>query len=806
MTIRKDKEEGTLKTVLVKNQNELCWALGNNLDITSLEISVTPEWGWHYRDRQMALPDLVIQVPQALSELPSEIGQTTKLTSLYLRNSVLRTLPPEISNLENLTTLNLVHALAGSEGDKQAMLRQISGLISLVSLDLRENNLTALPAEIGQLTSLTWLDLRGNPNLPIPPEILNEPKKAQTIIFYYLQNLEKKTRALNEAKILLVGQPEVGKTSLVRRLVYNDYNLQDKTDGINVQEWSLMVGQDQIRLNMWDFGGQEIMHATHQFFLTKRSLYLLVIDCRSSEGENRLDYWLQIIRSFGGDSPVIIVGNKSDQNPLDIGRKRIRDTHHNVHDIIETSCSKGEGIDKLREVIIREIDCMPHVREPFPNSWFAVKAELETKAKNLDFILYQDYEKLCNEYGINEESIQRALIEHLHDLGIMFCYSKDPRLKYTYILNPRWVTEGVYKIINHAPLMRDYHGVLDCSLLNEILSGPRYPADKQMFIIDMMRHFELLFDLDNYINQRFLIPGLLPQEEPDTGNWDGALAFKISYNVLPTNVISRLIVRMHRDISRNTYWRSGVVLVQNQNRALVQADTSARQISIYIGGLDTTRRNFLTWIRKNLVEIHGTIPGLEATEIIPLPDHPDVQVRYNQLRDLEKAGVNGYIPDGLVKPINVADLLDLVEAPEERNVTRGNHIAPVNPQNLPSKTLESPGSFRLNEWHLLILLSVVFFGVLLSIMSFGRQDDFGVVVFMAVAGAFIATLLIGAIALILIDKLSEKGFLELTDRLAQLIHVFKIQRVEQSRQQNSTNVAEKRNHVGNDEISDHLPK
>ena len=34
---------------------------------------------------------------------------------------------------------------------------------------------------------------------------------------------------------------------------------------------------------MWDFGGQEIYHATHQFFLTRRSLYVLVDDTRKDD-------------------------------------------------------------------------------------------------------------------------------------------------------------------------------------------------------------------------------------------------------------------------------------------------------------------------------------------------------------------------------------------------------------------------------------------------------------------------------------------------------------------------------------------
>jgi internalin A len=47
------------------------------------------------------------------------------------------------------------------------------------------------------------------------------------------------------------------------------------------------------------------MHATHQFFLTTRSLYLLVLNGRQGREEADAEYWLNLIATFGGDSPVI---------------------------------------------------------------------------------------------------------------------------------------------------------------------------------------------------------------------------------------------------------------------------------------------------------------------------------------------------------------------------------------------------------------------------------------------------------------------------------------------------------------------
>ena len=62
-----------------------------------------------------------------------------------------------------------------------------------------------------------------------------------------------------------------GKTSLVKRLVNDIFDDQErKTPGIKITNWLVPInGGDDIRLNIWDFGGQEIMHSTHQFFLTQ---------------------------------------------------------------------------------------------------------------------------------------------------------------------------------------------------------------------------------------------------------------------------------------------------------------------------------------------------------------------------------------------------------------------------------------------------------------------------------------------------------------------------------------------------------
>ena len=209
------------------------------------------------------------------------------------------------------------------------------------------------------------------------------------------------TRQLNEAKILIVGQADVGKTSLVKRLVYGTFEPNEpQTEGIIIAKWQVPgIGGEQIRLNVWDFGGQEIMHATHQFFLTKRSLYLIVLDARKGENESNLNYWLNIVQSYGGDAPIILVTNKCEPpHHLDLNENRLtKDYSPNLKGFAKVSCKTGEGIETLQTEIAEQIRSLPHVSDLLPESYFRVKDHLATQRK--DFIDYREYKKLCCKKG-----------------------------------------------------------------------------------------------------------------------------------------------------------------------------------------------------------------------------------------------------------------------------------------------------------------------------------------------------------------------------------------------------------------------
>ena len=614
-----------------------------------------------------------------LTELPTEVCHLTHLRNLDLSGNPLKTLPPEIRLLTNLEELNLRSTWV-------ALPREIGSLRSLKTLILDDNPWIVIPIEIGQIkglreisikncslstiplwitevSNLQYLDLQNNAifylprevkkltslkklvltnyRLPIPIEIIQKIDDPKTVINYYLSLYGENRKPINEIKFILVGQGAVGKTSLVQRLIRNVFNHNEsKTEGISVNKWEI----DHINLNIWDFGGQEIMHATHHFFLTKRSLYLLVLDARLTQEENRVEYWLKIIQSFGGDSPVLIVGNKTDQHPLDIDRTGLQKKYPNIVGIIETSAATGAGIEELKVAITEQVNNLPHVRDLLLETWFVVKTKLEELGKQSNFITHDKYLDLCAENEVSDETSQRTLIGFLHDLGVVLHFQDDPRLEALGILNPQWVTNGVYKILNSHALFQN-KGVLTTFMLDEILSLPEYPRGKRLFIVDMMKKFELCYDIEP--DKTFLVPDLLPKDQPEL-NFNGIPAFEYAHPVLPSSVITRFIVRMNQKIDDGFVWRTGVVLKIGENKALVKADIEDRKITIAIDGLEHTRRETLTAIFYHLNDIHESIKGLNPEKLVPVPGAENAKpISYNYLLMLEAKGIEILpVPDG----------------------------------------------------------------------------------------------------------------------------------------------------------------
>jgi internalin A len=481
------------------------------------------------------------------------------------------------------------------------------------------------------------------------------------------------TRPLNEGKLILVGRGEVGKTSLVRGLVDGTFKGDEsKTQGINITPCFFMHNRETFRLNVWDFGGQEIMHATHQFFLTERSVYLLVLNGREGGEDLDAEYWLKHIEGFGGNSPIIVVQNKIAQHAFDLNYRGLQARYPQIRGFIKTDCRDKIGLKDLRNLMETVVLGMPEVRMQFPSDWFAVKTKLE--AMEGEYMSYERFVELCSEAGVNDDADRDDLRWVLHCLGIALNYRDDSRLRETSVLKAEWVTQGIYAILN-AKTLADSHGELHVEDLKQLLPKNRYPVEKHSFLLELMRKFSLCFAFHEDAD-RYLVPDLLGKEEPEEASTFQpieCLNFEYHYGVLPEGLLPRFIVRTHTLSRDQKRWRTGVILAYEDCKALVTAEPAARRVIIRIKGGDAgARRRLLAIIRYDLDRISAEFKDrLEAQQMVPLAEDPTVAIDYKKLVAFERQGVKEFpeVVRQQVMVVKVNELLNGVDLEAERHRT-----------------------------------------------------------------------------------------------------------------------------------------
>jgi internalin A len=250
----------------------------------------------------------------------------------------------------------------------------------------------------------------------------------------------------------------------------------------------------------------------------------------------------------------------------------------------------------------------------------AIKDRLSEMADN--YISFEQYRAICQTDGETDFGAQDSLAVHLHSLGIALNYKDDPRLRDTHVLNPHWVTNGIYTLLNAEELAHS-KGELEAACLSRNLDAQNYPPERHGFLLELMRKFELCFRFEEDEN-RYLIPDLLDKQQPAAAaDFDPAecLNFRYEYPILPEGLLPRFIVRTHVLSEHQLRWRTGVILNFEGNRALVKADPQDKCVSISVAGPMASRRRLLAVIRSDFERIHSSFK-FKPKELVPVPGHP----------------------------------------------------------------------------------------------------------------------------------------------------------------------------------------
>jgi internalin A len=597
------------------------------LDLSNLALKALPE-----TIGDLAKIETLWASENTIQKLPECIGQLTRLEKLDLRRNQIEYLPETIGGLLSLEELLL------SENRLTVLPDSIGHLSRLRKLTLLDNALRSLPDRMRNLSALTILLLQGNDALELPEEVMGpvsewQPRNPAEILEYYFATRGVEGEALREVKLIFVGRGGAGKTSLIKRLKSEPFDRQEtETHGITIRPLELECSDGLVQAHVWDFGGQHVLHAMHEFFLTARSLYVLVLGEREDMAERDATYWLQLIRSYAGPAPVVVALNKSSGRPREMDRRTLEEKYGPIMGWVATECSdpddEASGISDLRDALAATTDGMDDVRRRFPVKWFRIKDWLSSMAEA--YVEYDEYERRCTTLGEPDPQKQEELAGWLHDLGIALNYGRDPRLRDTTILRPEWLANGIFAVLrandprHERPLAPD--GVVTPDSLGYIypaadrlgmLSAVDYPEEKWLFLLRLMSLFQLSFPMDE-TGHRQLVPTLLPVEEPAEAlepQGENRVRLRYEFSVVPAPLIPRFLVRTFGLVPKKIHWRRGALLHYGPASAKIWSTQDERWVYLTIDGDDEGARDDLTvMLRGTLHELFGEYRNLDVTE------------------------------------------------------------------------------------------------------------------------------------------------------------------------------------------------
>ena len=556
-----------------------------------------------------------------------------KLQYLYLNNCALNStlrLPEGLANLKQVyVQKNQLQGLV-FEGDcpelelldaaenGMTVLSMPNGFLNLKYLHLQKNQIAQLPYSFVGMRHLELLFLAGNPLANIPQEVIGsgeEHNSAKELLAYLSSIQGKKTQYLHEAKMILVGNPMVGKSSI--RIKLNDPQaelpkIEDRTPGLDVEPYILknlpptLTEQDQaidFQLNIWDFGGQGRYREIQQLFCSRKSLYVYVTaydDQPEKEDYIGLDYWLSMVNAYGFDqeektaSPVIYVLNKIDVKDPGINETLNQEKYQNIVKFAKISCAQYSGFEQL---ITYFRDTLPLVsKDIFSNryspDWFRVKQRLESFTKN--HILYLDFIGICREEGLDLEQSQTWLTV-LDRIGTVIYMGNFQNEQEWVILNPNWVKDAICKVIDSPLMQRD--GILRPAYVDAIWSDYPDPADRENLVKLMLdEKYKLAYVLpsDEGVTEYMVPSALFQKVKPALGKYlhlhaPANYAFQFRFApFIPAGIVNKLMVTLNSYIYNDLIWGNGCILHDGASNTYVtlQEDWEKRVVQAEFIGLN----------------------------------------------------------------------------------------------------------------------------------------------------------------------------------------------------------------------------
>ena len=605
-------------------------------------------------------PDTLEEICLSGAKLDSLKGVTfpNNLRILHLNSTTLTNLDGVVLP-EELQILNLAYS-------KLKTMSGVSLPVSIRSLFLDHTELPSIPDSIRELKNIHYINLSGLKLTALPdwlPELgLPFTRKSsgyginlcettvegvdmsifdqsqEDILRWFEERKKQGESPLNEIKVVFLGNGDVGKTHTIARLMRNDEKPDESftgesTPGIAIAHKSYRIDGQDIQVHFWDFGGQDVLFPMHRMFMTERTIYVVMVDARNESRGSTAREWLDTVNSFASEAPVMLVVNKTDQNPgATLDERGLRDAYPNLETIIFMSAKKlgKQAFHKTFTAKLLElIRASEWPKKKWPKNWKRVKDAL--RDMKAPYINSQKYAEICRDCNAEEDG--GTVLQWCNDLGVCFCRQDDELQDYV-ILNPNWITNAIYTIIfnkqksvcNGLISQKEIFQILKSGTSRKVHRDIVYSWGDMTYILDVVRKFDLSYPVDR---ENEFFPNLCSENSTavvqEYARKGDTLEFHMKFDFLPNNVLHRLMVDCHRELDFDNVWLTGarfcqpdtglsaVVKIEEKEKVLKLYIRSANSLhapntylSVIVGSIDRICHELkLPPVKKRLVYKHG---------------------------------------------------------------------------------------------------------------------------------------------------------------------------------------------------------
>lgn len=484
----------------------------------------------------------------------------------------------EFQNLPNLVHLDL------SRNRIEKLNEIYFNLPKLKFLDLSENFIREIAIEDRfklLLEQLDYINLKKNPiNYDwINPAVLETSgDDVEDLLYLITAHLNKELRKVDSLpqKVILLGNSEVGKTSLAKILIKDKKQFPDagSTDGLKIRVWKMSKKKKEKTAFVYDFGGQDFYHSVYNMFFTLDTIYIVVWDDKDLENKEfksaksndtfiiyNPNYWMGNIKYYIDRAPsslsqkhievISLHNNFREQDYYQHLNADLRGLNHHFTLSLNPDKIMSESSKLKIELLAQTI----YDQSEMFDSKFSLT---EDDIKIVDKILIEFEKNEYKKYLINQfysefgEPSFKGFLKVMHQKGLIFYLDNHADLNNYLWINPSTISSRIYDIFDKSTLLNI--GEISLKDFDDHISND-YEFKK------LLIHQEIIFIDDSRDESLVVLPQYLPLTPYDDFLFGLAsegmeTIFAIRFkDYMPHGLMARLMCRLGKNPGKKYLYR-----------------------------------------------------------------------------------------------------------------------------------------------------------------------------------------------------------------------------------------------------------